>query len=230
MIHAIETRYQGYRFRSRLEARWAVFFDSIGLTWVYEPEGFVLDNGIKYLPDFRIVEWGTYIEVKPTLPTYAELQKIVSLAQAIRGSQQPAPTQVMLCGTPGIPQLHIKENVVDVGGGYVALSMSGLTTENGPFVSIESFAMTQGGENLDIWPIYFRNPRRMPITPVNVSKNEQSLLSLTLFHGIMPRHYFGDGVQYDAPLLQRGYEAARSARFEHGETPKVQRGRPKPPR
>ena len=26
-IKAIETYYKGYRFRSRLEARWAVFFD-----------------------------------------------------------------------------------------------------------------------------------------------------------------------------------------------------------
>jgi hypothetical protein len=25
---AIETHYKGYRFRSRLEARWAVFFDT----------------------------------------------------------------------------------------------------------------------------------------------------------------------------------------------------------
>ena len=29
-IQVIETAYKGYRFRSRLEARWAVFFDAIG--------------------------------------------------------------------------------------------------------------------------------------------------------------------------------------------------------
>jgi hypothetical protein len=28
-IKAIETSYKGYRFRSRLEARWAVFFDAL---------------------------------------------------------------------------------------------------------------------------------------------------------------------------------------------------------
>lgn len=53
-MRAIETEYLGYRFRSRLEARWAVFFDSLGLDWQYEPEGFELESG-RYLPDFRVV-------------------------------------------------------------------------------------------------------------------------------------------------------------------------------
>ena len=32
-IKAIETRYNGYRFRSRTEARWAVFFDAFGIRY-----------------------------------------------------------------------------------------------------------------------------------------------------------------------------------------------------
>lgn len=32
-IKPIETKYKGYRFRSRLEARWAVFFDALGISW-----------------------------------------------------------------------------------------------------------------------------------------------------------------------------------------------------
>lgn len=52
----IETVYRGYRFRSRLEARWAVFFDSLGLRWEYEPEGFEFSDGTRYLPDF-FVHW-----------------------------------------------------------------------------------------------------------------------------------------------------------------------------
>ena len=35
-LKAIETEYKGYRFRSRLEARWAVFFDACGVKWEYE--------------------------------------------------------------------------------------------------------------------------------------------------------------------------------------------------
>lgn len=49
----IETRYAGHRFRSRLEARWAVFFDHIGIGWEYEPEGYVV-AGRAYLPDFQL--------------------------------------------------------------------------------------------------------------------------------------------------------------------------------
>lgn len=64
MIKAIETSYKGYRFRSRLEARWAVFFDELGLRWNYEPEGFELPCGTKYLPDFFIEKIG-YVEIKP---------------------------------------------------------------------------------------------------------------------------------------------------------------------
>ncbi len=48
---AIETEYDGHRFRSRLEARWAVFFNAVGLTYEYEIEGFEMD-GTRYLPDF----------------------------------------------------------------------------------------------------------------------------------------------------------------------------------
>ena len=74
MTTAIETVYNGYRFRSRLEARWAVFFDSLGVKYEYEPEGFELPGLGGYLPDFRVMCHATrggdcepfplYIEVK----------------------------------------------------------------------------------------------------------------------------------------------------------------------
>lgn len=62
-IKVIETIYKGYRFRSRLEARWAVFFDELGVEWEYEPEGFVLEGrgrepDLFYLPDFRVKCYG----------------------------------------------------------------------------------------------------------------------------------------------------------------------------
>lgn len=52
-IKAIETKYNGFNFRSRLEARWAIFFDMIGLKYEYEVEGYEM-NGVRYLPDFYI--------------------------------------------------------------------------------------------------------------------------------------------------------------------------------
>lgn len=66
-IKPIETEYNGYRFRSRLEARWAVVFDAAGIRYVYEPEGFQVDLGdkvIRYLPDFYLPDFGIYVEVK----------------------------------------------------------------------------------------------------------------------------------------------------------------------
>lgn len=63
-IQAIPTRYAGCYFRSRLEARWAVFFDELRIPWQYEPEGYELSNGNQYLPDFLLPECATWIEVK----------------------------------------------------------------------------------------------------------------------------------------------------------------------
>jgi len=52
-LPALETRYAGCRFRSRLEARWAVLFDHLDIRWEYEAEGFDTPAG-NYLPDFRV--------------------------------------------------------------------------------------------------------------------------------------------------------------------------------
>lgn len=62
-MKAINTAYKGYLFRSRLEARWAVYFDALGLKWQYESEGYDVD-GIWYLPDFYLPEMDIFIEVK----------------------------------------------------------------------------------------------------------------------------------------------------------------------
>lgn len=63
LIQPIETRYKGCRFRSRLEARWAVFFDAAGIAWSYEPQGYVID-GQAYLPDFFLPAFDSFFEVK----------------------------------------------------------------------------------------------------------------------------------------------------------------------
>jgi len=81
-MKAIETRYNGYRFRSRLEARWAVFFDVMGWKYLYEPEGFDL-NGIWYLPDFYLPADDTWFEVKPSENlTREEEEKITRFLEA----------------------------------------------------------------------------------------------------------------------------------------------------
>jgi hypothetical protein len=65
-MKALETEYSEILFRSRLEARWAILFDTLKLEWVYEPECFILSNNQKYTPDFYIKKYDLYIEIKPT--------------------------------------------------------------------------------------------------------------------------------------------------------------------
>lgn len=64
-VRPIETRYKGYRFRSRLEARWAIVFDAAGIDWRYEHEGYDLGALGWYLPDFWLPGLNTHVEVKP---------------------------------------------------------------------------------------------------------------------------------------------------------------------
>ncbi|MER2520107.1 MAG: hypothetical protein ABTQ34_05390 [Bdellovibrionales bacterium] len=65
-ITPIQTKYRGYRFRSRLEARWAVFFDVAHIKWEYEPQGFSIRGSGGYLPDFYLPDLDCYFEVKGT--------------------------------------------------------------------------------------------------------------------------------------------------------------------
>lgn len=58
--HTIATAYRGYEFRSRLEAKWAHFFDLCGWQWSYEP----LDLP-GWIPDFALGERRTLVEIKP---------------------------------------------------------------------------------------------------------------------------------------------------------------------
>lgn len=79
-IQPIETYHAGYRFRSRTEARWAVFFDHLKIRWQYEAQGYELDNGDWYLPDFWLPEMGIHVEVKGAI-TPLDADKIVGISK-----------------------------------------------------------------------------------------------------------------------------------------------------
>lgn len=85
-MKAIDTYWHGKNFRSRLEARWAVVFEALCIDWEYEPEGFVLDDGSKYLPDFLLhglegrCEGDLYVEVKGRM-TESDMAKIEKFAK-----------------------------------------------------------------------------------------------------------------------------------------------------
>ena len=62
-MNAIRTTYKGISFRSRLEARWAAWFELMGFEWAYEP--LYLDG---YIPDFILTgKWPILVEIKPGL-------------------------------------------------------------------------------------------------------------------------------------------------------------------
>lgn len=111
-IKAIDTEYAGHLFRSRLEARWAVFFDYLisktrlpasppKFTWEYEPEGFELPGGQRYLPDFRLhnrLGGSRWIEVKPK--HLKKDSKFDLFRKAIRNSKFCLPPPMLVSGTP----------------------------------------------------------------------------------------------------------------------------------
>ena len=70
-VPAIETEYAGCRFRSRLEARWAVVLDTLGIRWEYEAQGYEVgwrltlrEGKFNYLPDFWLPDLNMWAEVK----------------------------------------------------------------------------------------------------------------------------------------------------------------------
>ena len=97
-IKAIETVYKGYRFRSRLEARWAVFFDALGVKWEYEKEGFDLGEAGWYLPDFWLPDLKVWAEIKPSPESKDGFEKAYTLSAKSKGAV------LIIRGDPGPPE------------------------------------------------------------------------------------------------------------------------------
>lgn len=111
IIKAKPTLYRGTRFRSRLEARWAVFFDAIGREWVYEPK-FPELSGLNYQPDFLLdgpLEGTSVVEVKPWPGDPGSWAKFAGyLNEAHKDERYPQVASilqtrmVLLVGSPGV--------------------------------------------------------------------------------------------------------------------------------
>ena len=81
-IRAIPTTYSGTEFRSRTEARWALFFDELRVPWEYEREGYQLKSGW-YVPDFWLPQQQCIWEVKGRSPTSRESDLAGELAEML---------------------------------------------------------------------------------------------------------------------------------------------------
>jgi hypothetical protein len=95
-IKAIETYYNGFRFRSRLEARWSIFFDALGLKFEYELQGYAMGEQC-YLPDFWLPRLQLWAEVKPDLEAVKKNETLY--AAFVRSINQPL---LLLVGTPDL--------------------------------------------------------------------------------------------------------------------------------
>ena len=205
-IKAIQTQYKGYHFRSRLEARWAVFFDALGLEWQYEPEGFDLGDGVYYLPDFKVTNKdGSYAwyEVKGDniidCEKFAKFKDMVdSAAKDIRD-----PMAVMLSGDP---YTYVLKN-------------------DSKFVAV----CPRCGLLHDSWGyewFYERGDRRAIFgchqcdghTPCGIGDEESGLLCLVTPYKGMLHVNLEDLHWHYLPKIEAACIAARSARFEHGES------------
>ena len=113
--HTLQTDYNGVRFRSRLEARWALFMDQLPVEWRYEAEGFALPSGA-FVPDFYLPRLEMWVEIKPNrrFATERDLRLCEELAQAQRQRV------VLFAGVPGFWCAHDFRAFDDVPGDGMA--------------------------------------------------------------------------------------------------------------
>lgn len=106
-IAAIPTEYNGRTYRSRLEARWAAFFDRLGWRAEYEP----FDLGA-WSPDFVLAS-GVLIEIKPATDFDGSTWDKMCAAVAERGllsGDEPLPGLLL---TTLAPRVH--KGLVQIG-------------------------------------------------------------------------------------------------------------------
>ncbi|WP_159943326.1 MULTISPECIES: hypothetical protein [unclassified Nocardiopsis] len=224
-IRPIETHYAGYRFRSRIEARWAVFFDHLGITWEYEPEGYLID-GKPYLPDFLVypnTDLEFWLEIKGTFPSDEEIEKAQGLAEGtgIRAFVYFTKLEVP---APEMSQITTMSEYMDGPGKWVWDNQEGwLNIGGGPpqwQVGLKPTAFLLGSN-----PGFARKPRSDSWWWTDCWFCGRVILKLYGQIGVCPQHHVGDWVDeglyprfaHRTPRLLEAYRAARSARFEHGE-------------
>ena len=208
MIKAIETVYNGYRFRSRLEARWAVFFDAIGIRYEYEPEGFVGGYGEYYLPDFYLIDFNVYAEVK------GSDEQLRNDAHKIEGAIDYLSTPISTAGLILLGPIPYKEDCIP----YFDLlfwhkgvcSTKCLFDIDGSFLHDEYSSEKNSSENWYVYQIFNGIDCGSPLPPsVSVNAKYQEYYSTCL---CMKRPF---------QMINEAYAKARQARFEHGEAPTV---------
>lgn len=198
IIKAIETKYKGHRFRSRLEARWAVFFDYLDEPWEYEKEGYELPSGL-YLPDFWMPRMECWIEIKGQLPTVLErkiceelaigLDNVVIIASGIPYSAYPGPYY---------PSGHV---------GYVTNRLS----------TYIGFIDHGGGARLWWDDCYFALTKNNQLCISDGGHPDRERQFMTPLLTSAYKHFFRSS-EVLRPISERDVSISTSARFEYGDS------------
>lgn len=205
---ALPTNYAGCAFRSRLEARWAVFFDVLGVTWEYEPQGFE-SGGHRWLPDFWLPqtndEGGTWVEVKGSI---AELVKCASRYGELIDFASPIPGVTESDGTTrGVLVLGpIPRPDGARAAHWIYQHHKGVGRRLATFGDDGRLHVDQGrgaGHG------YLTG--ELPLGHWGGLGQEVTIQDLSPERGMPAVPWFGEA--------WKAYNAARRARFEHGETP-----------
>ena len=213
-VKPIETYYNGYRFRSRLEARVAVLFDRANIKYQYEPEGFESD-GVCYLPDFYLPDEDFYVEVKPIRDGFRE--EIAKAAKVIcRGLYKPllVITDIPSYSSNGSVWWHTMLGVNTITDELIAHRVflySGNPVEDGTDRSFFHGRDFYEGRMDDVCMDRILNNSNeklekffSPLHGKETASDEWSVFEL--FH---------------SKKIDAAYTAARQARFEYGETPRI---------
>lgn len=223
----IETEYNGYRFRSRLEARWAVFFDALSIKYLYEPEGFRLRDGTYYLPDFYLPELKTWIEIKGVMRGQ-DFRKIKMFASELEDDER-------LIVLKDIP----KDGEDAFNMGYSGEGAFELYRNDNywdrPYLPCVCPACGKVGFEFDGrgWRIcsHLEETRKVMSSSWDKDELEKALLESKIYytkdgldHPMEYPEWSGwrmddKGYTYKHSLIESAYVKARQARFEHGETP-----------
>ncbi|WP_405467515.1 hypothetical protein [Streptomyces canus] len=215
-IKAIETSYAGHRFRSRLEARWAVFFDKLGISWEYEPQGFAVGPEGKrrpYLPDFWLPREKLWVEVKGSeeqldveLLLYAAIPHFGLPGTSSSPSISEHQVRLLILGPiDRVGSLADKANGGHVG--YAQPLHTVLTFRKGDVFQGTAYFATHG---------VMADPDFGSL----VGNDSPEIFWET--RGTKWGNWVGGGVligEDHEPAVYAAYQAARSARFEHGQKP-----------
>jgi hypothetical protein len=223
-IQAIETYYAGHLFRSRLEARWAVVFDSLGLRWEYEPQGYLVGEDRRpYLPDFYLTDLGWWVEVKGA----SDRLNVSLLTDAVHpdhglGRTDPFyKTNLLILGDiPREDGPHAHFTI----SRSAALGRGPMHCDNGCPVTSPQFGLHHFNPIPDTVPTTVLDKLRVTVSQYERLRRQGAILTPACrTSSEQPQDDLTQAIplarHIALPRVEAAYTLGRTARFEHGQTP-----------